>query len=153
MSDIRLTRTAQTRYDRAARLYDWYEAPLERWLFRRWRSLLWQQAIGPRILEVGVGTGRNVPYYPPHAQVVAVDLSPGMLAGAKKRRREGSPAAPVEFALMDAQHLAFADDTFDTVVTTFVFCSVPDPIQGLREIHRVCKPKGQVLMLVFTSFS
>ena len=147
MSDLQPTRIDQARYDHASKLYDWCMAPVERWLVYRWRRLLWQKAKGPLILEVGVGTGKSLPYYPPQARVVAVDLSQAMLARARWRQQKGLATARVDLALMDAQHLAFADNTFDTVVTTFVFCSVPDPIQGLQEIHRVCKAGGQVLML------
>ncbi len=110
----------------------------------RWRARLWSGAQG-RVLEVGVGTGLNIPYYPPGTEVTAVDLSPGMLARA--RRRAAAMGVPVDLRLGDAERLDFLDASFDTVVATFVFCSVPDPVQRLREVRRVCRPGGRVLLL------
>ena len=139
--------TAQTqfRYNRLAPLYDWLEMPVERWAFSRWRERLWSIVDGKRILEVGVGTGKNVPYYPADVQVTAVDLSEKMLAQARHRAQE--LGVRVDFRLMDAQKLGFPNDVFDAALATFVFCSVPDPVAGLRELIRVVKPGGRVLLL------
>jgi phosphatidylethanolamine/phosphatidyl-N-methylethanolamine N-methyltransferase len=139
--------TAQTRsrYNRIAPLYDLMEAPIERWAFSRWRKRLWSQVRGKRILEVGVGTGKNIPYYPVDAQVTAVDLSEEMLARA--RHRAHKLGVDVDLRLMDAQALEFPDDTFDAALSTFVFCSVPDPVVGLRELRRVVRPDGQIFLL------
>ncbi len=103
---------------------------------------------GPRILEVGVGTGKNLPYYPKDVQVTAIDLSPAMLQRAKAKAAQGGYA--VDLNLMDAQRLDLPDASFDTVVSTFVFCSVPDALRGLQEVRRVTKPGGQVLLLEHT---
>jgi ubiquinone/menaquinone biosynthesis C-methylase UbiE len=111
----------------------------------RLRRRLWEQAQGHRVLEVGVGTGRNVPYYPSESRVVAVDLSPGMLQRAV--RRAGRAGRQVDFVLADAQHLPFREDAFDTVAATCVFCSVPDPVRGLKELRRVCQAGGSTLLL------
>ncbi|HFE66497.1 MAG TPA: class I SAM-dependent methyltransferase [Chloroflexi bacterium] len=102
-------------------------------------------AQGPKALEVGVGTGKNMPYYPAGVQITAVDLTPGMLAYAKKRAAELNIDADLQ--LGDAQNLDFPDNAFDDVVSTFVFCSVPDPALGLKELLRVTKPNGRLLML------
>lgn len=110
----------------------------------KYRRMVWKQASG-KTLEVGIGTGRNIAYYPPNAQVTAIDFSERMLDRARKRRDKLN--ANVDLRLMDAQNMDFPDNTFDTVVTTCVFCTVSDPILGLKEINRVCKPDGQVLML------
>ncbi|MCL5026653.1 MAG: class I SAM-dependent methyltransferase [Chloroflexi bacterium] len=139
------TDATRRRYDRQARLYDLTEAPMERLAFSRWRSLLWSRVAGPRVLEVGVGTGKNLPYYSPQWEAAGIDLSPKMVERA--RRRAATLGLAVELQVMDAQALAFPDASFDTVVATFVFCSVPDPVQGLREVRRVCRPGGQVLLL------
>ncbi|MBI2868478.1 MAG: class I SAM-dependent methyltransferase [Chloroflexi bacterium] len=132
-------------YDRIAPVYDLIEG-LPEWLaFRRWRALLWSKVTGPAVLEVGVGTGKNFPYYPPGVRVTGVDISPKMLARARARARR--LGIEVDLKQMDIQRLEFPDDRFDTVVSTFVFCSVPDPVQGLREVYRVTRPGGQVLLL------
>lgn len=137
--------TIRKRYDRIAPYFEVLEAIVEGLFFKRWRKKLWDQVDGFHILEVGVGTGKNFPYYPGYARITAVDFSPGMLkqAASLKERRNTS----VDLQLMDAQNLYFADNSFDTVVATFVFCSVPMPIKALKELHRVCKPGGQVILL------
>lgn len=121
------------------------EAIIERFAFRRWRGRLWSQVDGNRILEVGVGTGKNILYYPMGVQITAVDLSDKMLERAQRRVQELDIEA--DLCLMDAQRLAFPDAAFDAAVGAFVFCSVPDPVLGLRELGRVVKPGGQILLL------
>ena len=143
--EARATAIAQRRYDRQAALFDLREAPMELFI-GRWRRRLWALVPpGSRVLEVGVGTGKNLRWYPPDVSVTAVDFSPKMLARAVRRARQRHVA--VELALMDAQALALRDAAFDVVVATFVFCSVPDPTLGLREIGRVLRPGGRVLLL------
>jgi phosphatidylethanolamine/phosphatidyl-N-methylethanolamine N-methyltransferase len=83
--DARKTTAARARYDRVAGIYDLVEKPMERGQFSRWREQLWALGGGPGILEVGVGTGKNFPYYPPGAEVAAIDFSPNMLARARRR--------------------------------------------------------------------
>lgn len=143
--DARSTAVAQGRYDRQARFYDLTEALMERLLMRRWRRRQWSMVSGPRVLEVGVGTGKNFPHYPPDVRVAAVDFSPRMLARAAGKAREKS--VPVSLGLMDAQSLAAPDAAFDRVMSSFVFCSVPDPVLGLREVRRVLRPGGRVILL------
>ena len=151
VSDQTMTIGAQTThtrraYDRHARFYDALEWPVEQLLYRRWRKALWQRIEGPEVIEIGVGTGKNVPYYPEGVQVTAVDLSEGMLARAR-RALQRHPEKAVALYLMDAERLDFDDDTFDEAVATFVFCSVPDPVAGLREALRVTKPGGRLRLL------
>ncbi len=133
------------RYDRLASFYDLLEAPVERFRFASWRARLRDRIVGDQALEVGVGTGKNLAYYPRDVKVTAVDLSPRMLERA--RRRASVLGLEVELREMDVQDLAFPDHIFDTVFVTFVFCSVPDPVLGLRELRRVCKPGGRLLLL------
>ena len=144
-SDLDATRTVQRRYKRIAGVYDTQEALLERLLFARLRRSLWSRVRGQTVLEVGVGTGKNAVYYPADVRMVAIDLVPEMATRAARRIAESNARADV--ALMDAQALALKDGSFDTVVATFVFCSVPDPVAGLRELRRVLRPGGQLLLL------
>lgn len=138
------TRTARARYDRIAAVYDAFEGVMEGLAYRRWRTLAWQHAEDDRILEIGVGTGKNLPYHPRDRHVVAMDLSRRMM---RRAVQKGRGRRTLSFVQMDAQALAFPDAAFDTVVATFVFCSVPDPILGLREARRVLRPGGRLILL------
>ena len=144
MTDIKPTHITQARYERIAPLYDVMEILPER-RYSSWRRHLWSMAQGPKIMVVGVGTGKNIPYYPDNVEITAIDLTPGML----KRARQRAAVLDIEVDLQqgDVQDLVFPDDTFDEVLATFVFCSVPDPLLGLRELARVTKPGGRLLLL------
>lgn len=146
MNPINLDATNRTRsrYQRLAPMYDLMEAFPER-RYLPWRKRLWSLVRGPRVLEVGVGTGKNIEFYPPGVEVTGIDLTPGMLERARKRA--DALHKKVDLRLGDVQSLEFPDNSFDTVVATFVFCSVPDPVQGLSEVRRMVKPGGQVLIL------
>ena len=139
------TRLTQNRYDRQAALFDVMEAPNELLMFGRVRRRLWRDVSAGRLLEVGVGTGKNMPYYPAGARVVAIDLSPRMIRkAAAKARRLGRE---VDLVMADAQRLPFREDAFDGAAATFVFCSVPDAVAGLSEVKRVVKHGGRVDLL------
>lgn len=133
------------RYDRIAPYFEGMEAVMEGLFFRSWRKRLWAKVEGHHILEVGVGTGKNFDYYPKDARITAIDFSGQMLKQAEKKRDRKN--VNVELELMDVQSLYFADNSFDTVICSFVFCSVPSAAKGLKELYRVCKPGGQVLLL------
>lgn len=115
--------------------------------YRPWREKLWSQVSGSRVSEVGVGTGKNLPFYAESLAVTAIDLTPGMLGRAEARAADLGLESRVDFRLGEIQELDFADATFDSAVATFVFCSVPDPVLGLRQLKRVVKPRGPILLL------
>src|SRR5688572_28751834 len=114
------------RYERIARFYDLLDAPFERRRYARLRPLLFHGLTG-RILDAGVGTGRNIPYYPVGATVLGVDLSPAMLARAERRRAELD--ASDDLRLMDVTQLECPEQSFDAAVATFLFCVLPDELQ------------------------
>lgn len=136
----------RSRYDLIAPLYNFMEWPIEQLVFKQWRKELWDQIRGPQVLEIGVGTGKNIPYYPEKIELTAMDLSPGMLKRAKKRLAEKQKSR-VTLKEMDAENMDFPDNHFDEAVATFVFCSVPDPVLGLKEALRVTKPGGTLHLL------
>jgi len=137
------------RYQRIAWAYDFLDLPFEYARYRKIRPQLFGGLSG-RILDAGVGTGRNFPYYPAGSDVIGIDLSPAMLARAERRRS----AAPVnvELRLMDVTRLDFPDRYFDAAVATFLFCVLPDELQvaGMRELGRVVKPGGIIRCLEYT---
>lgn len=135
------------RYDRSSRIYDLYDRPMDvlGGVSRRRRRLL-GRARG-RVLEVGVGTGRNLDTYPDGIELTGMDASKGMLERARQRAADLQLADDVSLDLADVQDLPYDDDTFDPATATCVFCSVADPVRGLEEVRRVVRPDGQVLLL------
>ena len=121
--------------------YDVALWPAERLGLRAMRQRL-LDGVGGRVLEVGVGTGLNLPLYSADAPVVGIDPAWPMLVRAAQRQRLGQ-----HLVQADVQALPFPDETFDWVVGTLVFCSVPDVVQGLTEVHRVLRPGGRVRLL------
>lgn len=138
------TEIIKQRYDRIAPFFDTMEGMMEKLLFGTWRQRLWSRVEPGKILEIGVGTGKNFPYYPAGAEITAIDFSAKMLARAE---RKPAPYGMPTLRLMDVQQLDFPDNSFDTAVGSFVFCSVPEPQQGLQEVRRVLKPGGRLLLL------
>ena len=101
---------------------------------------------GDRVLEVGVGTGINVDLYPTDCAVTGIDLSSSMLEKARERvARKG--VRNVRLLQMDAANLKFADDSFDIVYAPYVISVVPDPVAVTREMRRVCRPGGRIVIL------
>ena len=132
------------RYDRFARWYDWIEGILSPLGLSKLRQRVLKQASG-RVLEVAVGTGKNLPYYPPDCRIIAADLSREMLNIAQKRAAKLS--MDVSFLLADAEALPFPDEIFDTVVSSLSTCTFPDPVAAMQEMARVCRPEGKILLL------
>jgi phosphatidylethanolamine/phosphatidyl-N-methylethanolamine N-methyltransferase len=101
---------------------------------------------GDRILEVGVGTGINAALYPGNCHITGIDLSTSMLDKARERvARQGLPN--VRLLEMDAASMTFADDSFDIVYAPYLVSVVPDPVQVVREMRRVCRPGGKIIIL------
>ncbi len=103
-------------------------------------------ATGERILEVGVGTGLSLPLYPRHCKVTGIDLSYDMLAKARQRMRAHG-LENVELIRMDAGHMDFPDNSFDTVMAAYVVTAVPDYRKVVTEMIRVCREGGRIIML------
>jgi ubiquinone/menaquinone biosynthesis C-methylase UbiE len=142
-------RVAEKRtYDHIARIYDLLDLPFEYWRYRPIRRIMFE-GVGGAVLDAGVGTGRNMPFYPPEGEVVGIDLSPQMLAQARKRKARLGVAA--ELHRMDATATDFPDGRFDYVVATFLFCVLDDEDQlpALRELRRICKPGGELRLLEY----
>jgi len=130
-------------YDRVAKFYDGLFFFAE-WFVSKQRKQILRQAKGV-ILEVGVGTGSSFKDYPPGKQIIAVDASKGMLRLAEKKLKVCN--GQIEMQVADAQNLPFKDEIFDTIFTSLVFCSVHNPFRGLREMRRVLKKDGRLLMI------
>ena len=136
------------RYQRIAPLYDLLDWPFEHGRYRRIRPLLFEGLSG-RILDAGVGTGRNMPFYPPGAEMVGIDVSPAMLARAERRRAE--LGVRVELRQMDVTRLELPDASFDAAVASFLFCVLPEElqVQALGELGRVLRPGGTIRMMEY----
>ncbi len=136
---------SKEKYNRIARFYDLHSKLAEMIWFTKWRN----QFVLPlkrKILEVGIGTGKNIGYYNKEAEVVGIDFSEKMLQIAKRKLIKFGKRN-ITLKQMDAENLKFKDDSFDYVVATCVFCSVPNPIKSLKEIRRVLKPTGELIMI------
>ncbi len=142
--DSAAQRSVTRRYQRIAALYDLFSGSMERAGMLARRERVVGRASGDT-LEVGIGTGRNLVLYQAGVRLVATDVAPRMLERAQ--RRAAAAAVPVHLEQADVQQLPYPDGSFDTAVATCVFCSVPDPVAGLRELRRVVRPEGRVLLL------
>ena len=133
-------------YARTARLYDLLDFPFEYRRYRPIRPILFE-GVGGAVLDAGVGTGRNMPFYPPDGKVVGIDLSPQMLARARKRQARLVVAA--ELREMNVMATDFPDARFDYVIATFLFCVLDNDDQqpALEELRRICKPEGEIRVL------
>lgn len=136
------------RYQRIAPFYDLLDLPFERRRYRVLRPLLFRGMAG-RLLDAGIGTGRNCSFYPPEATVTGIDASPAMLARA--RRRCPALAAAGRLYEMDVTAMSFPAASFDAAVSSFLFCVLPGELQvpALRELRRVVKPGGTIRLLEY----
>ena len=140
---------ARATYRRIAPYYDFLDGSFERRRYAPIRGNMFAGLTG-RILDAGIGTGCNIPYYPPDADVIGIDLSEAMLARA--RRRRDAHGRDVPMAAMSVLGTGFADASFDAVVASFVFCVLrPDQQQpALAELGRIVRPGGEIRLLDYT---
>lgn len=127
----------------STRKLDWADR-LNRLLTGRYRARLFGEAEG-RVLDVACGMGTNLRYLPASVEYVGVDVSPEMLRYARRAYADREPEPT--FREMDAQALAFDDDSFDTVISSLSTCTFPDPVAALEEMGRVCAPDGWIRLL------
>jgi len=135
-------------YKSIAGLYDILDAPFEHFRYKPLRSELFKGLEG-NLLDAGVGTGRNFPHYPQGSNITAIDLSPAMLARAHHRREKYGTA--VELHQMDVLNTHFPDNSFDGIVSTFMFCVLSAQHQqpALEELRRICRPDGSIRILEY----
>ncbi|HHT9125930.1 MAG TPA: class I SAM-dependent methyltransferase [Candidatus Brocadiia bacterium] len=132
------------KYDKFAPWYDLVEGIPDFLGIRKLRRNLLQRASG-NVLEIAVGTGKNLRHYPGNCHITAIDLSPAMLEIARKRASH--LGLNITFMIMDAEALDIPDQSFDTVVSSLTLCTFPDPVAALREMARVCRVDGRILLL------
>lgn len=120
--------------------------PAERWVLRQRRVRIMGAARG-RVLEIGIGTGLNLPYYVPAQITEVVGLEPEESMALRAHQRAEHLPLPVVWAETSAEALPFADEYFDTVLGTLVLCTIADPLSALREARRVLKKEGRLLLL------
>lgn len=144
MTEVDATERVRRVWDRQAERFDREMAFWERILFEGDREWACAQARGD-VLEIAVGTGRNLAHYPTGIRLTAVDLSGEMLARARTRASE--LGLEVDLRRADAQRLPFDDRSFDTVVCTFSLCSIPDDRAAVAEVARVLRPGGHAVLV------
>ncbi len=130
---------------RTAATYDFMMKVLDRIMIKSWRKEQWGMVKGPLVLEAGVGTGLNTDFYKDEFHITALDNNQRFLEKARSRAEEKYKKA--DFILGDIENLPFAADSFDTALTTFLFCQLEKPQLGMAELNRVLKPGGQLLLL------
>jgi ubiquinone/menaquinone biosynthesis C-methylase UbiE len=136
------------KWDSIAKIYDWSSFGAEiRWAPAK--EKLYAQMGDGKILFLAVGTGVDFQHFPVGKDIVGIDISPKMLkkAAPRARRYQGR----IELKEMDARELTFSDETFDQIFTSCTFCSVPDPVDALKELKRVLKPGGELKMFEHTA--
>ncbi len=127
-------------YDRVARFYDFLKSGDS----RRWKKPQrnFFKNIKGRVLYVGIGTGQEIINFPPHLDIVAIDISANMMKNANQKiKKYPGKITPL---LMNTESLGFSDQVFDSIITVCVFCTVENPVDGFKELRRVLKPGGKV---------
>ncbi len=136
------------KWDRAAPSFDLMASRGAEIRWRPAKEALFSRMGDGQILFAALGTGLDIPTFPPGKQITAIDISPKMLEHAAPR--VAAYAGSIDVRLMDVHEMDFADASFDQAFTACTFCSVPDPVNGLRSIYRVLKPGGELCMFEHT---
>jgi ubiquinone/menaquinone biosynthesis C-methylase UbiE len=146
MKHTTVTETERVRriQDKEAPRYDRQMGFFDRVLFAGGREWACSQVTGD-VLELAIGTGRNLPHYPADVRLTGIELSAQMLEIARQRAEE--LARDVDLRIGDAQTLEFQDESFDTVIITFGLCTIPDDRAAMTEAHRVLRPGGRLVLL------
>nr|WP_307775256.1 class I SAM-dependent methyltransferase [uncultured Cetobacterium sp.] len=129
-------------YNRWAKLYDKVEEKMPMGKFKKEAV----DMLNGKILEVGVGSGANFKYYSKDKDIVGIDISDEMLKLATEKKSK-LDLQNITLINMSVEEMTFEDNTFDSIISTCVFCTVPNPSKGLKEIYRVLKPGGQAIFL------
>jgi ubiquinone/menaquinone biosynthesis C-methylase UbiE len=137
----------RAKWDRTARIFDCMTGigPDRRW--GPAKRALFSQMEG-RILFLALGTGLDIEFFPPRQSITAIDISPRMLARAAPRI--AAYDGELDARAMDVHALEFPDGVFDQIYTSCTFCSVPRPVEGLKQLYRVLKPGGALCMFEHT---
>jgi ubiquinone/menaquinone biosynthesis C-methylase UbiE len=131
-------------YEKTAPRYDRQIGFFERILFEGGRQWVCSRARG-EVLEIAIGTGRNIPFYPLDVRLTGIEISPAMLDIARTRAR--TLGRDVDLRVADAEALPFDDGSFDTVVCTLGLCTIPDDRKAVAEARRVLRPGGGLVLL------
>lgn len=136
------------KWDKAAATFDIMagRGPEKRWL--PFKQTLFANMGDGDILFLALGTGLDIPAFPPGKRITAIDISPKMIEKAQHRIEQYSGS--IDAKVMDVHQLSFADNSFDQIFTSCTFCSVPEPVDGLKQLHRVLKPGGTLHMFEHT---
>jgi len=137
----------QAKWDKLAPRFDTMAAKgaEERW--QPFKQGLFENMDG-KILFLALGTGLDIPFFPPGQDITAIDISPKMLEEAQERL--AAYDGRIEAHVMDVHEMPFEPDTFDQIYTSCTFCSVPNPVEGLKALFRVLKPRGRLFMFEHT---
>ncbi|MGE0384391.1 MAG: class I SAM-dependent methyltransferase [Gammaproteobacteria bacterium] len=137
----------QRKWDQASKTFDFMSGlgPERRWAPQK-RDLF--SGMSGKVLFVALGTGLDIAFFPPGQEIVGLDISPRMLECAAPRI--AAYPGRIEARAMDVHDLDYPDATFDQIYTSCTFCSVPDPVGGLRQLRRVLKPGGKLRMFEHT---
>ena len=144
MSQQTETERVREIFDASAAQYDKGMAFTEKLFFGDGRAWACSQVRG-QVLEIAIGTGRNLPFYPADVEITGIEISPAMLEIARQRAQ--GLGRQVELIIGDAQALPFPDQRFDTVVCTIALCSIPDERKAVAEVWRVLRPGGRFVAL------